>query len=204
MSNTSTDTIMDEMTDEELRQELSDVYGVAVHHKTGRKKLISILADSRAGTYVKDESSVDIGSTAASKAAVQKALDAQKDENLTPEQLAMKLVRIIVTPNDPLMASHAGLIFTVGASGINNGEMVKKYVPFNNEEGWHVPNIIYNQIRFAEMQKFRTVTAHNGEKVLEPYITKKFNVTVLPDLSVDELKKLAASQQAAGLNVGVN
>ena len=51
----------------------------------------------------------------------------------------MKLVRIVVTPNDPLMSSYPGLIFTVGASGLNNGKMVKKYVPFNNEEGWHVP-----------------------------------------------------------------
>ena len=108
----------------------------------------------------------------------------------------MKLVRIVVTPNDPLMSSYPGLIFTVGASGLNGGKMIKKYVPFNNEEGWHVPQIILNQIEHAEMQKFKTVTTPNGEKVLEPYITKKFNVRILDPLTKEELERLAAAQAA--------
>ena len=32
------------------------------------------------------------------------------------------------------------------------------------------PEIILDQIENAEMQKFKTVTRANGEKVLEPYI----------------------------------
>ena len=51
----------------------------------------------------------------------------------------MKLTRVVVVPNDSTMANYPGLIFTVGSSGINNGQMIKKFVPFNNEEGWHVP-----------------------------------------------------------------
>ena len=50
------------------------------------------------------------------------------------------------------------------------------------------------------MQQFRTVTRPNGEKELEPYITKKFNVRILPTLTAEEMKKLAASQKAAGFN----
>ena len=126
----------------------------------------------------------------AAKAAAAKAL------TKTGEKEAMKLVRIVVTPNDPLMSSYPGLIFTVGASGLNGGKMIKKYVPFNNEEGWHVPQIILNQIEHAEMQKFKTVTTPNGEKVLEPYITKKFNVRILDPLTKEELERLAAAQAA--------
>ena len=196
------------MTDDELRQELAD-NGVTLHHKTGTKKLASTLAEVRTKEYKEDtkESTSDLplgslpGSTEASRAA--KAKFIEERDNLTPTQRAMRLIRVVVTPNDPGMVNYPGLIFTVGASGINNGEMIKKFVPFNNEEGWHVPTIILRQIEHAEMQKFKTVTRPDGEKVLEPYVTKKFNVRELPPLTKEELEKLAARQGAAGFNVGV-
>ena len=193
---------INKMTDDEIKQELQE-YGVKVHHKTGTAKLSELLADIRknpstvtqdvvTGIAVKNRSYKE-GLPGASKAAIEAAT---KHFSLTPKQAAMRLVRVIVTPNDPLMSSYPGLIFTVGVSGINNGKMIKKYVPFNNEEGWHVPNIILQQIEHAEMQKFKTVTTPNGEKVLEPYITKKFNVRVLDPLTPEEMDRLAASQAA--------
>ena len=196
------------MTDDELRQELAD-NGVTLHHKTGTKKLASTLAKVRTDEYKEDpkKSTSDLpsgslpGSTEASRAAKAKHIAAR--DNLTLDQRSMKLVRVIVSPNDPLMANYPGLIFTVGMSGINNGQMIKKFVPFNNEEGWHVPSIILGQIEHAEMQKFKTVTKDNGEKVLEPYLTKKFNVRILDPLTREELEKLAARQGAAGFSVGV-
>jgi hypothetical protein len=194
------------MTDDEIKQELAD-NGVTLHHKTGTKKLASTLAKVRTDEYKEDSKKSDVppgsypGSTEASRAA--KAKHMYAIDNLTPTQQAMKLVRVIVTPNDPLMVNYPGLIFTVGVSGINNGEMIKKFVPFNNEEGWHVPTIILRQIEHAEMQKFKTITRPDGEKVLEPYLTKKFNVRELPPLTKEELEKLAARQGAAGFSVGV-
>jgi hypothetical protein len=205
MEDTTAAVPINSMTDDEIRQELTD-NGVTLHHKTGTKKLASTLAEVRTKEYKEEikeaTSKFPPGSTEASRAA--KAKFIKERDNLTPTQQAMKLTRVIVTPNDPLMVNHPGLIFTVGMSGINNGEMIKKFVPFNNEEGWHVPEIILRQIEHAEMQKFKTVTNAKGEKVLEPYVTKKFNVRTLPPLTRDEMEKLAASQQAAGFNVGVN
>ena len=216
MEDTTTAVPINSMTSDEMRQELAD-NGVTLHHKTGVKKLASTLAQVRSKEYKEDVKPVeeDIpeipagvrhkslpGSTPASRAAKAKRIQ-EVFVNLTEEQKAMKLIRIVVNPNDTLMASYPGLIFTVGSSRLSkNGEMVKKFVPFNNEAGWHVPKIIHDQIDAAEMQKFRTVTSPNGEKVLEPYLTKKFNVRVLPELTVEELENLAASQQSAGFNVG--
>ena len=182
------------MTDDEIRQELKD-NGVTLHHKTGSKKLASTLADVRTKEHKEDTNS---GSTEASRAAKAKHLAAMK----TPEKLAMKLVRVVVTPNDPAMVNYPGLIFSVGATGLNNGRMVKKFVPFNNEEGWHIPQIILNQIEYGQMQKFKTVTRANGEKVLEPYNTKKFNVRILDPLTPEELKEVAAANKVAGFSVG--
>ena len=191
------------MTDDEIRQELTD-NGVTVHHKTGTKKLASTLAEVRTKEYKEETKTSDLpsgslsGSTEASRAAKAKHLAGMQ----TPEKLAMKLVRVVVSPNDPLMVNYPGLIFSVGASGLNNGRMVKKFVPFNNEEGWHVPTIILNQIMNSEMQKFKTVVRANGEKVLEPYNTKKFNVRILDPLTRGELEQVAAANKVAGFSVG--
>ena len=201
MEDTTSAVPINSMTDEEIRQELTD-NGVTLHHKTGTKKLASTLADVRNKEYKEDPekpiSSSLPGSTEASRAAKAKHLAAMQ----TPEKRAMKLTRVVVVPNDSSMANYPGLIFTVGASGINNGQMIKKFVPFNNEEGWHVPQIILDQIENAQMQKFRTVTRANGEKVLEPYNAKKFNVQILPPLNKEELETLAAANKAAGFSIG--
>ena len=194
MEDTTTAVPINSMTDDEMRQELAD-NGVTLHHKTGTKKLASTLADVRSKEYKENTNS---GASDAAKAAKAKHLAAMK----TPEKLAMKLVRVVVTPNDPTMVNYPGLIFSVGASGINNGRMIKKFVPFSNDEGWHVPTILLNQIMNAEMQKFKTVTRANGEKVLEPYNTKKFNVRILDPLTREELEHVAAANKVAGFSVG--
>ena len=204
MEDTTSAVPINSMTDEEIRQELTD-NGVTLHHKTGTKKLASTLAKVRTDEYKEDPNSAIppkkeslSESTEASRAAKEKHLATMQ----TPEKLAMKLVRVVVTPNDPAMVNYPGLIFSVGASGLNNGRMVKKFVPFSNEEGWHVPTIILNQIIHGQMQKFKTVTRANGEKVLEPYLTKKFNVRILDPLTPEELKQVAAANKVAGFSVG--
>jgi len=198
MEDTTVAIPINSMTDDEIRQELKD-NGVTLHHKTGTKKLASTLAEVRTKEYKEDPKKSDLTDPSeAAKAAKAKHLAAMQ----TPEKLAMKLTRVVVTPNDPTMVNYPGLIFTVGASGLNNGRMVKKFVPFNNEEGWHVPQIILNQIENGQMQKFRTVTRVNGEKVLEPFLTKKFNVRILDPLTPEELKQVAAANKVAGFSVG--
>ena len=213
MEDTTSAVPINSMTNEEIRQELAD-NGVTLHHKTGTKKLASTLADVRNKEYKEEpkDDKLEItgnvkhrslpGSTPESRAAKEKHI--ASINTVTAEQAAMKLVRVVVTPNDPGMVNYPGLIFTVGMSGINNGRMIKKFVPFSNEDGWHVPTIILRQIESAEMQKFKTVNRPNGEKVLEPYLTKKFNVQILPDLTNAEIKRLADQQTTAGFNVGVN
>jgi len=186
-----------DMTDEEMHQELKD-NGVTLHHKTGSGKLQSTLVAVRAGTHKESEEAkpvenIEIKATQPTKA----ALDAKENhQKMTKQQRAMVLTRIVVSPNDPNMSSTPGLIFTVGSSSINNGRMIKKFVPFNNEQGWHVPKIILDQIDGAEMQKFKEVTMPDGSKQVQPYLAKKFNVQILPPLTKEEMQKLADSQRA--------
>jgi hypothetical protein len=110
---------------------------------------------------------------------------------------AMKLIRVIVRSNDPLERESAGKIFTVGNREINGGKAVKKYIPFNNEEGWHIPHILYEHLLAAECQIFAKVK-RNGQELMEPQNIKAFNVEVLPPLTEEEREKLAVKQKSTG------
>ena len=196
---------IDNMDADAIRTELKDS-GVDLHHKTGIQKLKETLVQVRAGTYGQPETiapqpvnpkiTSNTGPTEAAKKAA--AAHTERINNPTKEERALALKRIIVVPNDTNLSEYHGMIFTVGSSAVKKGKMVKKYVPFNNEQGWHVPNMIVENIQAAEVQKFRKETMPNGEKIMKPYMTKKFNVTILPDLTKQEMDELAAAQKARG------
>lgn len=174
------------MKDDDVREELKS-HGITPHHKTGSDKLKELLISVMDGTYQNTEKT---------DTSVKVLTAAEAEAKLTKTQLAMRMQRIVVVPNDTALASHPGMIFTVGSSKVNKGRVVKKYVPFNNDEGWHVPQIIIDQINAAEVQKFRQTTNAKGEKIMVPYFAKKFNVQILPPLTKTEMAALAASQQA--------
>ena len=174
---------------EDVKAELTG-RGIKMHHRTNSIKLRKTLQDD----VDKNDAKVPVEV----KSSPVKPAKVKKKSGMTLEEKCLHLKRIIVTPNDPELSGHAGLVFTVLVSSVNNGKAIKKYVPFNNEEGWHVPNIIYNQIVNAEMQKFKPIKTANGDTILQPYQSKKYNVQVLPDLTQKEVDKLAASQTARG------
>lgn len=177
---------INEMSLEDVKTELES-HGVKLHHKTGEAKYRETLQAVLNGEYTPEEATP-----------VQEVKTVEAPKELTREQKALRLVRIIVSPNDSVRAGMPGHIFTVCSSKINNGKAIKKYVPFNNEEGWHVPHIIYEQIKNAQMQKFKPVKMANGETAMQPYITRMYNVEVLPDLTEAQLKVLADQQKARG------
>ena len=199
MSNDIEQVDVDRMEDEDIRAELES-HGISLHHKTGSEKLKNTLKEVLAGTYKvsAEEDTAPTEKAVVPPNSVKKLTPKEHLKKLTKEQRALRMQRIVVSPNDPLMSSYNGLIFTVGSSSVNKGRMIKKYVPFNNDDGWHVPQIIIDQIEAAEMQKFKQVTLPNGEKTLQPYITKKFNVQILPPLTKEEMEQLAAAQKSRG------
>lgn len=104
---------------------------------------------------------------------------------------ASELVRIRVTCMNPAKKEWDGEIFTAGNSVVGS---FRKMVPFNNEEGWHVPRVIYNQIRDRQCQIFVTTTDSRGNKSRTGKLIKEFAVEVLPNLNEAELKDLAQRQ----------
>lgn len=114
------------------------------------------------------------------------------------QRKASELVRIRVTCMNPAKKEWEGEIFTVGNSVVGT---FKKYVPFNADEGWHVPRIIYEQIKARECQIFVTVKGPRGNTTRKGKLIKEFAIEVLDPLTEEELRDLA-QRQAMSQSVG--
>lgn len=104
------------------------------------------------------------------------------------------LVRIRVTCMNPAKKEWDGEIITTGNSLVGT---FRKYIPFNSDEGWHVPQIIYNQLVSRQCQVFTTVTDARGNKVRRGKLIREFAIEVLPQLTPQELHELAQRQAMA-------
>ena len=107
---------------------------------------------------------------------------------------ALKLVRIRLTCLNPAKKEWDGEIITAGNSLIGS---VKKFVPFNADDGWHVPHVIYQQLKERQCQIFYTATDARGNKVRKGKLIKEFAIEVLPPLTKEELDELARRQAMA-------
>lgn len=108
---------------------------------------------------------------------------------------ASRLVRIRVTCMNPAKAEWPGEIISVGNAVIGS---FSKFVPFNADEGWHVPNVIYKVLQDRQCQVFTTIIDSRGNKSRKGKLIKEFAIEVLPDLTTEELHDLAQRQAMAG------
>ena len=202
---------IENMTSKEISDELSN-HGIKMHFNTKRDKLVDALSNVGEIANGKDFSVSDVTSNSKTAEELAKELgvtvltDDDIDENFMfngveleglRERNALKLIRVIVRSNNPLKRDHSGDIFTVGNKSLNGGKPVKKYIPYNNEDGWHIPNILYEHLMAAECQIFKKVT-RNGQEFMEPTNIKAFNIEVLPPLTEEEIQQLAIKQKATG------
>lgn len=186
---------MNDMTSKQISDKLAE-NGIKMHFNSNRLKLeeaLNNILTSNEGTNMEatlTETSkaiiLPIGATHTAD-----GIELPRD----PLHEAQKLIRVIVRPNDPIKRDNSGEIFTVINTSLNNGKAFKKYVPFNNEEGWHVPNIILNMIKSAEVNIFKSAR-RNGQDVMETQTIKAYMVEVLPALTQEELDTLSSTQKA--------
>jgi len=201
---------IENMTSKEMSDELSN-HGIKMHFNTKRDKLVNALSNAKGITSSKDSpvSDVTLNGKTAEELAKELGVTILTDDDIVDFKFngveleglrqveAMKLIRVIVRSNNPLKRDHAGDIFTVGNKTLNGGKSIKKYIPYNNEDGWHIPNILYEHLMAAECQIFKKVTRNNQE-FMEPTNIKAFNVEVLPPLTEDEIEKLRVKQKSTG------
>jgi hypothetical protein len=129
----------------------------------------------------------------------QPTIAAPQEETLAQRRKRMKneatrLVRIRLTCMNPAKKDWDGEIITVGNSLVGT---LSKYVPFNADEGWHVPYMMYLQLRDRQCQVFTTVKTKNGVSIRQGKLIKEFAIEELPPLSELEIKELARRQAMA-------
>jgi len=126
------------------------------------------------------------------------------DRPLTEAELRKKiiaeqtrLVRIRITNLDPKKKDLPGEIITVANEYMGT---VKKYVPFGEatEDGYHVPYCIFKMLDKRRFLDIRTTKGKNGQPVVKSGYVKEFAIEVLPQLTPEELARLANKQAAAG------
>lgn len=112
----------------------------------------------------------------------------------------LKLIRLRITNMNPNKRDLRGEIFTVANRYLG---IVKKFIPYGEatEDGYHVPNIIYKQLKDRKFLDIRTRRdRQSGQIIVEQNWVPEFALEVLPQLTQEELDALAKSQAAkAGL-----
>lgn len=106
---------------------------------------------------------------------------------------ASKLVRVRIHCNDPAKKEWPGEYMTVGNSFVGT---YRKYIPYNLDEPWHLPQIMVNALREKRVQVFTTKKGKHGIPIRESKSIAAYTIEVLPPLTEEELKALAAQQLA--------
>lgn len=110
----------------------------------------------------------------------------------------MALVRCRITCLNPAKKDLHGEIFSVGNKFIGT---VKRYIPFGEvtDDGWHIPKILYDDLKERQFQQIQTKKdPRTGTPVVSTRWVREFAIEVLPNLTKEELARLATDQAAAG------
>ena len=107
----------------------------------------------------------------------------------------MKLIRLRITNMNESKADLNGEIFCVMNKYLG---IVKRFVPYGEptDEGWHVPYVIYKQLRDRKFLQVKTKTV-KGQIQVDTRWVKEFNLEIMDPLTETELKQLATAQAAA-------
>jgi hypothetical protein len=166
----------------------ADKLGIKYHPSIGLDKLRDKVNGALTGEPVAEEESPAAEATGSAD----KETEGQRRKRLKKD--AAKLVRVRISCMNPNKREWDGEIFTVSNKVVGT---FKKFVPFNLDEGYHIPHMIYEQLLARQCQIFVTVKDERGNKVRKGKLIKEFNVEVLPPLTPAELKELARKQALA-------
>lgn len=188
MSESNNDDVLSTADELTALKERADLLGVKYHPSISLEKLREKVNASIEGTEP------EAPKKAAKAAPVEEHVETDAERRARKKKEANELIRIRVTCMNPAKSEWEGEIFTAGNSLVGS---FTKYVPFNTEDGWHVPRIIYNQIIQRQCQIFVTVRDSRGNSTRKGKLIKEFAVEVMPNLTAEELHDLAQRQAMA-------
>lgn len=150
---------------------------------------------SESSSYAREEyASIEAAQQAAAGAYVEpKTQPSAHQQRMARRDKALKLVRVRIANMNPLNSNLKGDIFSAGNAELG---MIKKFVPFNAEQGWHVPQIILDVIRNKKFMTHYEVKVGN-KKIKRNKLVPEYSIEILPPLTLEELEALKQRQLMA-------
>lgn len=105
---------------------------------------------------------------------------------------ALKLVRVLIVPMDPLRVQLEGEMITGGNSLVGS---IAKYVHFNTENGYHIPQIILEILKERKYVHHYTVKNSKDQDVNRHKLMPAYNITILDPLTQSQIDRLGADQR---------
>lgn len=164
----------------------ADQLGIKYHPSLSAEKLSERIAKHLEGSETAADAPVALEKSSLTPG---QKIKKMKDE-------ATKLIRVNITCMNPNKREWDGEIFAVGNANLPT---IKKFVPFNTVDGYHIPKIMYDMLKARECQVFFTERQKNGVNMRKGKLIKEFAIEVLPQLTEKELADLAKVQAAAGV-----
>lgn len=180
----------------------ADELGVKYHHMAGEAKIQAAI-----DAHLAENAEADVDTSFKHPVNKKQIGPDGKIIPLTAEQYRAKylperkkelnrLVRCRVTCMNPTKREWEGEIISVGSA--KHGTF-KKFVPFDGRE-WHIPKVIYDELKSRKCTVFHTVTDARGQKIRKGRLIDEFAIDVLPPLSPKELDQLKKEQALANNN----
>jgi hypothetical protein len=181
-----------EVTQDELTtlKTRADKLGITYHPSIGLDKLREKLS-----VAMSDESKKDVSAVPAAPTVLEAVPETLGQRRQRMKKEAHRLVRVRVTCMNPAKKEWDGELFTVGNNLVGS---ISKFVPFNADEGWHVPHILLEMLQARQCQVFATTKTVNGISIRQGKLIKEFAIEILDPLTPEELHDLAQRQAMAG------
>jgi hypothetical protein len=106
-----------------------------------------------------------------------------------------RLVRIRLQCLNPNKKQWPGEIISVGSARMGT---FKKYIPYNSDEPYHVPYVIYKELLNRKCRVGYVVNGPNGQKINRSKLVNEYAIERMEPMTIQELKELARRQAMAG------
>jgi len=107
---------------------------------------------------------------------------------------AGRLVRVRITCMNPNKKNWTGEIVSVGSAKIGT---FKKFIPFGNDQPYHIPYIIYQELKNRKCMLRSIRQGERGKQFIDVKEINEFAIEVLPPLTAKELDNLRHQQAMA-------
>jgi hypothetical protein len=107
---------------------------------------------------------------------------------------AGRLVRCRITCMNPNKKNWTGEIVSVGSARVGT---FKKFIPFNNDEPYHIPKIIFEHLKERKCAIRNIRKTPDGKEHIDVKLINEFSLDVLPPLTAAELEDLRQRQAMA-------